>query len=156
LERYFLTSYLISGIWIVIFFNEIFAIPKIELIKYVIYFYLFYILVIKLPINFKLNDESKNTYAYDWAKQTLSELPPKSHLYSWWGFSTTLWYLQRVENYRTDIVVINDGSDNWELKALQSVNKDDIYFIEKVNMMNDEFELIQIGNSYKLIRRIRF
>lgn len=153
LERYFLTSYVISGVWIAVCFQQIIKVSKISIIKYIIYLCLLYIIAVQLPINYRASDESKNTYSYDWAYQTLSNLPKNSQLFSWWSYSTPLWYIQRVENLRPDILVTNLGSNQWESNGIKAIETRNVYYIENFEINNNNYSLEQNGNLYKLIKK---
>jgi hypothetical protein len=53
-------------------------------------------------------DESQETSAQTWLADALSVLKPDAVVVSWWSFSTSLWYAQRVEHRREDIDIIDD------------------------------------------------
>lgn len=53
-------------------------------------------------------DASGDTWSRAWLDDVLAELPPDAVVFSWWGWSTTLWYGLHVEGRRPDILVIDD------------------------------------------------
>lgn len=60
-----------------------------------------------LQKNFAPNNESRNYLAYDFNKLALDSLPPNAHLISIGRDNMTfpLYYLRKIENYRTDVDV---------------------------------------------------
>ncbi len=61
-----------------------------------------------LLMNFFINDESKNNLVPTYTKNLVDNLEPNAVVISaqWDFFCSAFWYLQRVENYRNDIVLI--------------------------------------------------
>jgi len=53
-------------------------------------------------------DESKETAAEAWLADALTVMKPNAVVVSWWSFSTSLWYAQRVEHRRMDITILDD------------------------------------------------
>lgn len=157
LERYFLMSFYISSILMSYGFTAIYKIDKYNILKISSYIYIIYILIIFTPIHYRNNNENNNIYAYNWAKNTLSALPDNSTLLSWWSYSTPLWYLQKVEGYRNDINIINEGSNNWENIAINSPNIENTFLIEKINILNTNYKIISYNDSniYKIVKKVR-
>jgi hypothetical protein len=53
-------------------------------------------------------DESHEMGAQTWLADALTVMKPNAVVVSWWSFSTSLWYAQRVEHRRTDITILDD------------------------------------------------
>jgi Protein of unknown function (DUF2723) len=53
-------------------------------------------------------DRSNDRQAASWLDDTLPRLEPNAVVVSWWSYSTPLWYAQRVEGLRPDIVIVDD------------------------------------------------
>lgn len=53
-------------------------------------------------------DASGDIYSRIWLDDVLTALPQDAVVFSWWGWSTTLWYGLHVEGRRPDILVIDD------------------------------------------------
>ncbi len=71
--------------------------------------YIFILVPISLIfLNYKENDDSQNNLVITYTKNIIDNLEPNSIIISaqWDYFCSAFWYLQRVENYRTDIVLI--------------------------------------------------
>jgi len=100
--------------------------------------------------NYKNINQSKNHHARNWATSTLNNLEPNAVIFSWWSYSTPLWYLQKVEKTRPDVLIINDGQNNWEEKAKYYLGKRPIYFIEKINLEDKNLTLINEDGVFKL------
>ncbi|QLG69843.1 MAG: membrane protein, putative [Candidatus Woesebacteria bacterium] len=100
--------------------------------------------------NYKNINQSKNYHARNWATSTLNSLEPNAVIFSWWSYSTPLWYLQKVEKTRPDVLVINDGQNNWEEKAKYYLGKRPVYFIEKIKLKDENLTLINKGSVFKL------
>lgn len=60
------------------------------------------------PATFDLVDRSQDREAAAWVGHTLQAMPPGSVIVSWWSYSTPLWYAQRVEGRRPDVVIVDD------------------------------------------------
>ncbi|MEX2011118.1 MAG: DUF2723 domain-containing protein, partial [Chloroflexota bacterium] len=63
---------------------------------------------IELPTRARQVDESKNVAAQRWLATTLGAMEPNAVVVSWWSYSTSLWYAQRVEGRRPDIRIVDD------------------------------------------------
>jgi hypothetical protein len=46
--------------------------------------------------------------AASWVDRALRAMEPGAVIVSWWSYSTPLWYAQRVEGRRPDLVIIDD------------------------------------------------
>jgi hypothetical protein len=60
------------------------------------------------PARFAAIDESRETSAQAWLNDALTVMKPNGVVVSWWSFSTSLWYAQRVEHRRMDITILDD------------------------------------------------
>jgi tetratricopeptide (TPR) repeat protein len=68
------------------------------------------------------HDRSRNEIAYHYARNILDSVPPNSILCTYGDNDTfPLWYLQEVENFRTDVRVVNLSLVNlpWYIKQLR-------------------------------------
>jgi hypothetical protein len=61
-----------------------------------------------LPDRFAEVDESHDRDAAAWVDRALTVMEPDAVLVSWWGYSTPLWYAQRVEGRRPDLAIVDD------------------------------------------------
>jgi hypothetical protein len=64
--------------------------------------------LVAAPSSFDLADRSQDREAVAWVDHTLAAMPPGSVIVSWWSYSTPLWYAQRVEGRRPDVVIVDD------------------------------------------------
>lgn len=151
IERYFITSFLISSIWLTYYLNKLIENRKSLLIKIIVNIFLLICIYTSINNNFSKIDESKNFYAQEWAQKTLSSVEKGSVIFSWWNYSTPLWYFQKVEHQREDVLVINTGANNWETESIKFIKKRSVYFVQEVNLNNDKFEIQKQDNLYKLI-----
>jgi transmembrane protein TMEM260 (protein O-mannosyltransferase) len=53
-------------------------------------------------------DRSRAVEARVWLDQALPALEPDAVIVSWWSTSTPLWYAQKVEGKRTDVLIVDD------------------------------------------------
>jgi hypothetical protein len=100
--------------------------------------------------NFKSIDQSKNVQAFVWANQTLNSVDARGVVFSWWSYSTPLWYMQKVEDQRSDIKIVNASEDQWEEMAKDYLGTRPVYFIDKINLSNKNLKLEKSGNIYEL------
>jgi hypothetical protein len=61
-----------------------------------------------LPARAQAADQSHNAAAQEWLTAALAAFEPDAVIVSWWSYSTPLWYAQRVEGLRPDIMIIDD------------------------------------------------
>jgi hypothetical protein len=61
-----------------------------------------------LPERHTMVDMSQDDGAERWVDRALTEMAPGAVVVSWWSYSTPLWYAQRVEGRRPDLVIIDD------------------------------------------------
>jgi hypothetical protein len=61
-----------------------------------------------LPERHVAVDLSHDDGAARWVDRALAEMEPGAIVVSWWSYSTPLWYAQRVEGRRPDLVIIDD------------------------------------------------
>jgi hypothetical protein len=64
--------------------------------------------LLAIPARFRAVDESHDRSAAEWVDRALSVMGPGAVVVSWWSYSTPLWYAQRVEGRRPDLVIIDD------------------------------------------------
>lgn len=105
--------------------KKIYSIISITLIFFVSLFY----------YNYKKNDWSSYYIAYDYAKNVLKSCERNSVLLTWGDSGAfPLWYLQRVEKYRTDVALIHtphiDAYWYWnEPDKINLVEKNKLYYM---------------------------
>lgn len=63
---------------------------------------------IDLPARARQVDGSGDIAAQRWLDAALGAMDPNAVVVSWWSYSTPLWYAQRVEGRRPDLVIIDD------------------------------------------------
>jgi hypothetical protein len=63
---------------------------------------------ISLPERHARVDMSRDDGAQRWLDHALGEMGPGAVVVSWWSYSTPLWYAQRVDGRRPDVVIIDD------------------------------------------------
>ena len=61
-----------------------------------------------LPSSFATIDESHDRSAANWVDHALAVMEPDALIVSWWSYSTSLWYAQRVEGRRPDLTIVDD------------------------------------------------
>jgi len=64
--------------------------------------------LVALPARHAAIDLSGDDSAALWVDHALAEMEPGAVIVSWWSYSTPLWYAQRVEGRRPDLVIIDD------------------------------------------------
>lgn len=64
--------------------------------------------VLFAPDHLTAIDESGDHSAAEWTERALRILEPDAVIVSWWGYSTPLWYAQRVEGRRPDLMIVDD------------------------------------------------
>jgi hypothetical protein len=159
IERYFIPAQIMYIIWISYFFsylkkninnkfkNNVFC-------KFLVVIYSLIILfasTVFLIQNFAHIDQSKNTSVEKWTMEVFNNLDNNSVIYSWWSYSTSLWYFQKIDKIRNDVLVVNESSSNWEGQAQNYLGKRPVYFIDKIDLENPNLELKNTGNIYQLV-----
>ncbi len=151
IERYFVPSFAIVVIWLSMIFSNsfkekgLFAQKLLSLIFIFLFLYSF-------KLNLKENNQSQNYHARDWGMSVLSTIKSESTVFSWWSYSTPLWYLQKVEKNRTDVEIINTGSENWEREAIEKIDYNPVYFIENKELKDQNYQLVPFSNIYEFKR----
>ena len=64
--------------------------------------------LVAIPARFEAVDERDDRAAAMWVDRALGVMDPGAIIVSWWSYSTPLWYAQRVEGRRPDLVIIDD------------------------------------------------
>jgi len=76
-----------------------------------------------LVLNYSSNDESKNNLVVTYTKNVVDNLEPNAVIISsqWDYFCSPFWYLQRIEGYRKDVVLIEKEllRRTWYLEQLR-------------------------------------
>ncbi len=133
LESFHTPGYLILSVFIAVAVNELHLFLIRFKVKRLLFFVIF--LVVIPASSFALNFYSNNWYnyhiSYDYGKNVLKSCKPNSVLFTWGDSGAfPLWYLQYVEKYRTDVVLLHcphlDAYWYWNDK-LSIVEKDRLY-----------------------------
>ena len=94
---------------------------------------------------------SQNDSAARWVDRALDEMGPGAVIVSWWSFSTPLWYAQRVEGRRPDLVIIDDrtrldqGLGDFTTVIDAHLGREPVYVIR-----DDPTEIELLGERYEL------
>lgn len=98
--------------------------------------------------NYQNMIQRKDFSSRSWVNNTFNTIEPNGVIFSWWSYSTSMWYMQKVESVRPDIIIVNTGQGEWEKKAELYLAKHPVYFIE--NITTQKYRLSPVGNLYKL------
>lgn len=158
IERYFIIPQIIYVIWIAYFFSFMrkgadnkFGNQKLNKIFTIIYSaIILFCSIILLVQNYKDIDQSHNYRAKEWSTQVLQNLEPNSVIFSWWSYSTPLWYQQKVIKQREDILIINKSVSEWESTALYYINRRPVYFIQPIEFNSRQLFLEPFEKIYRL------
>lgn len=150
IERYYIPIFTISIIWLSQLLTYFIKMIHRKIITIEIYIIVTITTLFLLFSNYKIIDQSKNFSASKWGVGTLSSLNKDSVIFSWWSYSTPLWYLQKVEGVRNDILIINSNPWQWEDLSKKYINTRPVYFINKIDLKSKNFRLIKNGDIYKL------
>lgn len=106
-----------------------------------------------LLMNFSINDDSKNNLVPTYTKNLIDNLEPKAIVISaqWDFFCSAFWYLQRVENYRNDVVFIEKEllRRTWYLEQLHRWYPNVIGKSKKeMDDFLEQLELFESGREY--------
>jgi hypothetical protein len=55
-------------------------------------------------------DRSGETSMRGWLDEVMATVEPDAVIVSWWSFSTTIWYGQRIEGSRPDVLLLDDST----------------------------------------------
>lgn len=125
IDSYFLLAYLTLTLWIT--FGIQWIIEKIKTTRAlrVISVSIVVVSIIPFFINIKQNDESKNHLVEDYTKNMFGCIEPNGVIisYQWDYFVSATYYFQFVDNYRTDVIVIDKEllRRSWYYKQLQKL-----------------------------------
>jgi hypothetical protein len=110
-----------------------------------------------VPDRFDAVDESDNRAAAKWVDDALLVMEPGAVVVSWWSYSTPLWYAQRVEGRRPDLVIIDDrtrldqGLGDFTDVIDAHLGRTPVYVIRddprEVALLEARYELEPIGGS---------
>lgn len=64
--------------------------------------------LLAVPARFEAVDMREDRAAASWVDRALRAMEPGAVIVSWWSYSTPLWYAQRVEGRRPDLVIVDD------------------------------------------------
>lgn len=123
--------------------------------------------LLSIPERFDAVDERDDRAAQEWVDDALAAMEPDSVIVSWWSYSTPLWYAQRVEGRRPDLVIIDDRTRLDEgLGDITDVidarlGRNPVYVIRddasEVALLEERYELDPIGgvDAHDLTRVLR-
>lgn len=125
IDSYFLLAYFTIVIWIAVgLLTLLFKFTEKLYSKYVAIGVLL-LSIIPLIVNYNECDESKNYLVEDYTKNMFNSIEPNGIIisYQWDYFVSASYYYQFVENYRSDVVVIDKEllRRSWYFKQLQGV-----------------------------------
>ncbi len=137
LESFHTPGYLILSLYVGSALNEIALIFEKAKIKkiYTTVTVAIMLFVSMIYYNFKKNDWSDYYIAYDYAKNVLKSAERNSVLLTWGDSGAfPLWYLQRVEKYRTDVALVHtphiDAYWYWnEPDKINLIEKNKLYYM---------------------------
>lgn len=106
-----------------------------------------------LVMNLPFNDDSKNNLVPTYTKNLVDNLAPNAVVISaqWDFFCSAFWYLQRVENYRSDVVLIEKEllRRTWYLEQLRRWYPNIIGKSKKeMDDFLEQLELFESGREY--------
>jgi hypothetical protein len=107
--------------------------------------------LLAVPDRFEALDETHDDGATVWVDHAMSVMAPNAVVVSWWSYSTPLWYAQRVEGRRPDLVIIDDRTRLDEgLGEITDVidahlGRDPVYLIR-----DDASEIAMLAERYDL------
>lgn len=108
-----------------------------------------------LVINGPQVDVSQDRRARMLAENLLARVEPNAIILGWWASVPPMQYLQLVEGYRPDVLLINrwlvSGDDLAGLIAGQ-LDSRPIYLVENDHLPVAEVELIPVGGAYRVRR----
>jgi hypothetical protein len=147
IDTYFLSAFisfiLVSGIGLL-------AIAK----KYRSFIPLFFAIpLISIIINYESSNESDNLLVPEYTKILVNELKPNAIIISsqWDYFCSAFWYMQRIEGYRRDVVLIDKElcRRTWYLVQFALWYPEVAKTSEKeIKSFNEELELFESGEPY--------
>ena len=120
-----------------------------------------------LPERFASVDMRHDDVAARWVDDALAEMEPGAVVVSWWSYSTPLWYAQRVEGRRPDLVIIDDrtrldqGLGDFIDVIDAHLGSEPVYVIRddprEIELLADRYELEPMdgGDARSLARVIR-
>jgi hypothetical protein len=126
---------------------------RVDFIKMALLLAIFTQTALNITSNYIKNDQSKNFSAKIWAEQAFVSAKKNSTIFSWWSYSTPMWYLQKVERKRPDITIINTSQSQWEQIAKNITDSSHIYFIQEVTLSNKNLLLEKSGSIYELVNK---
>jgi len=151
IERYYIPQFTILTIWISFSIRQILNLTQTKIASFLMYLIIAISIIIMVLGNYTKIDQSNNTSASKWTEETLNSIENNAVFFSWWSYSTPLWYAQMVEGNRPDLIIVNASEWQWEKMAEKYIDYKPVYFLEKINLDNSNLELIKSGNVYKLI-----
>lgn len=107
--------------------------------------------LVALPDRYPAVDMRHDDGAARWVDHALAEMEPGAVVVSWWSYSTPLWYAQRVEGRRPDLVIIDDRTRlDQELGDITAVidahlGREPVYVIR-----DDPHEIALLAERYEL------
>jgi hypothetical protein len=104
-----------------------------------------------LPSRLASVDVSRDQTAAAWLDRVLPLMDQNAVVISWWSYSTTLWYAQKVEGRRPDIFIADDRTRlDQGLGDVPDVIDDNLGRRPVYLLRHDEGELAALGQRYEL------
>lgn len=72
-------------------------------------------------------------------------------IFSWWSYTTPLWYFQKIEGLRPDITIINAGKPEWVQLLPRFIRTRPVYFLEPVTDLPREYKQEKAGSLYQIV-----
>jgi len=121
--------------------------------------------LIVLPERHAALDLSRDDSAARWVDRALTEMEPRAVVVSWWSYSTPLWYAQRVEGRRPDLVIIDDrtrldlGLGDFTTVIDTHLGREPVYVIrddpKEIELLAERYELDHIdGHDARSLTRV--
>lgn len=154
-ETMFLPVYLVWALWIAVglrvlvdgaaeMSTRVAALAPVALLALVV--------MLALLINAPRVDVSHDRRARELAEDLLRRVEPNAIVLGWWASIPPMQYLQIVEGWRPDVVLINrwliSHADTLQLIATQGRSRP-IYFVEFDNTLLKQVTLIPVGGAYR-------
>lgn len=154
-ETMFLPAYLVWALWIAVGFRVLYdwaaemSARRAELVASAL---LALVIILALLINAPRVDVSHDRRARDLAEDLLRRVEPNAIVLGWWASIPPMQYLQIVEGWRPDVVLINrwliSYADMLQLIATQGRSRP-VYFVEFDSGLVKQVTLIPVGGAYR-------
>jgi hypothetical protein len=108
--------------------------------------------LLAIPARYSAVDERDDDAAALWVDRALRVMDPGAVIVSWWSYSTSLWYAQRVQGRRPDLVIIDDRTRLDEgLGDITDVIDAHLGRIPVYVIRDDPLEVAMLAERYELV-----